>query len=71
MRCQTISLYFLKFMAFFLIYRGIIEGSDDYDNLKTIMLQVKKCMEKKRGGLWNKYSFVFVGGGTFCSCIHV
>ena len=50
----------------YLIYAnasGIIEGSDDYANLKACMSDVAACMKKCAGGLWDKFEFVFLGGG--------
>ena len=47
----------------FCLRSGIIEGSDDYNSLANIMGEVAECMQKKHGGLWDKFEFEFYGGG--------
>ena len=43
--------------------RGVIEGSDDYANLKPIMTDVASCIKKAAGGLWDTHEVGFLGGG--------
>ena len=47
-----------------IMYRGIIEGPDDYVHLSDIMTDVRAAMNKHSGGLWDEFEFEFVGGGT-------
>ena len=53
----------ILFTEFDCKFSGVLEGSDEYSNLKAIMQDVALCMRKRSGGLWDKYEFIFLGGG--------
>ena len=43
--------------------RGVIEGSDDYANLKPIMTDVASCIKKAAEGMCDTHKVGFLGGG--------